>query len=62
MVLDACKNPAPRRLTCERCGTPFDCSLGGDCWCAKEPVRLPMPDAAAEDCLCPACLHAAAGK
>jgi hypothetical protein len=51
---------AARRLACARCGTAFDCSLGGGCWCADEPYRLPMPDTAAEDCLCPACLRAAA--
>jgi hypothetical protein len=44
-----------RRLNCERCGRPFDCSLDGDCWCAAEPVRLPLP--ATGDCLCPDCLR-----
>lgn len=52
--------PPPRRLACARCGATFDCSLGGPCWCAAEPYRLPMPDAAAEDCLCPSCLRKAA--
>jgi hypothetical protein len=53
----------PRRLTCARCGTTFDCSLGGDCWCAAEAVRLPLPTDSSEDCLCRACLHqAAAGR
>jgi hypothetical protein len=51
---------APRRLACARCGTAFDCRPGGGCWCAEEPYRLPMPDSGAEDCLCPACLGAAA--
>ncbi|MPZ41030.1 MAG: hypothetical protein GEU95_23895 [Rhizobiales bacterium] len=51
---------APRRLSCARCGAAFDCSLGGRCWCASEPYRFPMPDSTAEDCLCPACLKAAA--
>jgi Cysteine-rich CWC len=60
---------APRPLTCARCGVPFDCGLGGDCWCAAEPFRLPMPKPApkltpepgsVEDCLCPICLRAAA--
>ena len=51
----------PRQLACARCGTTFDCSLEGGCWCAKEPYRLPISDAAtAEDCLCPACLRQAA--
>ena len=49
-----------RRLACARCGTRFDCGLGGDCWCAAEPYRLPMDNAAIEDCLCPACLRKAA--
>jgi len=64
--------PAPtlRRLACARCGTAFDCSQSGDCWCAAEPVRLPMPGTMpgpmtgdpAEDCLCPACLRQAAQR
>jgi hypothetical protein len=54
--------PAPRRLTCARCGAAFDCGLGGDCWCAAEPYRMPMTTAAAEDCLCPACLRQAAAE
>lgn len=49
-----------RALNCERCGTPFECGLGGECWCAEESVRLPMPKDAANDCLCPACLRKAA--
>jgi hypothetical protein len=49
-----------RRLVCARCGVAFDCGLGGECWCAAEPYRLPLPGAATEDCLCPACLKQAA--
>jgi Cysteine-rich CWC len=50
-----------RELLCARCGTAFQCGLGGDCWCAAEPVRAPMPaPGSGEDCLCPACLRAAA--
>jgi hypothetical protein len=49
-----------RRLACARCGTAFACGFDGDCRCAAEPYRLPMPDAAAKDCLCPACLRQAA--
>jgi hypothetical protein len=51
----------PRKLACARCGAAFECNLGGGCWCAAEPYRLPLPDQAAEDCLCPACLRKAAG-
>jgi hypothetical protein len=51
----------PRRVVCARCGTAFDCALGGDCWCAAEPYRLPLTAAGViEDCLCPACLRQAA--
>ena len=52
---------SPRRLACARCGAAFECGLGGECWCAAEPYRLPMPPAGeSEDCLCPACLRKAA--
>jgi hypothetical protein len=54
-------NP-PRQLACARCGTAFECALDGDCWCAAEPYKLPMPADAAEDCLCPACLREAASR
>jgi hypothetical protein len=51
---------AARRLICARCGAAFDCGLGRDCWCAGF-ARLPMPaPGSVEDCLCPACLRAAA--
>jgi uncharacterized protein len=52
-----------RRLACARCGTVFDCGAGGKdggCWCMNEPVRAPLPVNAAGDCLCPACMRAAA--
>jgi hypothetical protein len=39
----------------------FDCGLSAECWCAAEPYRLPMTKALIEDCLCPECLHKAAG-
>jgi hypothetical protein len=55
-------NPASRRLACSGCGTAFDCSLTGSCWCAEEPVRLPMSMAASEDCLCRDCLRKLAGQ
>jgi hypothetical protein len=47
----------PRTLTCAKCGQSFGCSLGGGCWCADEPYRLPVPEEAGQDCLCPACLR-----
>jgi hypothetical protein len=51
----------PRSLTCARCGAAFECgSTVGRCWCAEEDFRLPMPADSSEDCLCPACLRAAA--
>jgi len=50
----------PRWIYCARCGTPFECGLAADCWCAAEPYRLPMTKASREDCLCPACLRKAA--
>jgi hypothetical protein len=59
----ASEAPTPnshRRLACARCGTAFECRLDGGCWYAAEPYRLPMTDAATEDCLCPACLREAA--
>jgi len=52
-----------RHLTCARCGAAFDCGIGGNdggCWCMDEAVRLPMPAADGGDCVCPACLRAAA--
>jgi hypothetical protein len=51
---------AGRTVTCARCGMAFSCGLGGDCWCAAEPYRLPMTKAAVEDCLCRDCLRKAA--
>jgi len=54
-----------RRLACERCGTAFECGSGGTahaCWCMDESHRLPMPEPDAGDCLCPACLRAAANR
>jgi len=63
MASAAPDSPTPSRsLSCARCGTAFECRPGGDCWCAAEPYRLPMPDSAAEDCLCPACLRAKAAE
>jgi hypothetical protein len=52
---------ASHRIICARCGTAFNCGGdSGDCWCMDEAYRLPMPTAAREDCVCPACLRQAA--
>jgi len=51
---------SPRRLICTSCGTEFGCDLSGNCWCAEEPVKLPMP--AGGDCLCRDCLRKAAAR
>jgi hypothetical protein len=61
------EEPAVRQKTCARCGTVFGCrSEIGGCWCADEPVYLPMPvpgsPEAAEDCLCPTCLRAESAR
>ena len=37
----------------------FRCDLSGNCWCAEETAKLPMP-AAGDDCLCRECLRKAA--
>ena len=67
MTLKAAEQQLPlRRLACARCGMAFECGSGGsegaDCWCMDESYRLPMPEQDASDCLCPACLRAAAAK
>ena len=45
-----------RQLTCADCGASFTCDPAGQCWCAEEVARLPMPVDGA-DCLCPDCLR-----
>ena len=49
--------PPTRQLACAQCGAVFGCNLEGGCWCAAEPYRVPLPDSAAQDCLCPDCLR-----
>jgi hypothetical protein len=59
--MDAADAITPRRIICARCGQAFDCGLGGECWCAAESFRLPMPEPqSGADCVCPRCLLAAA--
>jgi hypothetical protein len=55
------ENLLPRRLACSGCGTEFNCSPAGPCWCGEETARLPMP-VAGEDCLCRDCLRKAAAQ
>jgi hypothetical protein len=53
------RETAQRQLVCARCGAAFSCGAGTNhCWCFDESYRVPMPTAAGEDCLCPACLRA----
>ncbi|HEY1748003.1 MAG TPA: cysteine-rich CWC family protein [Xanthobacteraceae bacterium] len=51
----------PRLVVCENCGGEFGCSRDdiGECWCAKESYRLPLPPETTrfKDCLCPQCLR-----
>ncbi|WP_454624749.1 hypothetical protein [Bradyrhizobium cenepequi] len=56
------KESMSRRLSCSRCGTEFTCSPSGQCWCAAEPYRLPMPPHDGGDCLCPDCLRRLVGE
>ncbi len=47
-----------RPVSCERCGTPFTCTLGGPCWCGQEEFQLPLTtEGVPFDCLCPSCLR-----
>ena len=53
-----------RELACERCGRSFGCGVDdGACWCAEveldDAARARLA-AAADDCVCPACLAEAA--
>jgi hypothetical protein len=50
------EKPAARRLSCSGCGTEFICELSGNCWCAEETTKLPMPTEG-RDCLCRECLR-----
>lgn len=55
--------PPLQQLACARCGASFECgAAAGACWCMEETYRLPLPETAAADCLCPACLRVAAAK
>ncbi|WP_442935637.1 hypothetical protein [Nitrobacter sp. NHB1] len=63
LLIDMTRQPerqTVRRLVCSGCGTEFGCELSGNCWCAEETARLPMPTQGG-DCLCRDCLRKAAG-
>jgi hypothetical protein len=61
MTLSLPEQNKERRLSCARCGSAFDCGAHtGHCWCADEAYRMPLPTTSDADCLCPACLRAAA--
>jgi hypothetical protein len=53
------------RIICKRCDGEFDCSPSreGECWCAEEAYRLPLPllpeTGGVTSCLCPSCLRQA---
>ncbi|MGO9356666.1 MAG: cysteine-rich CWC family protein [Xanthobacteraceae bacterium] len=67
-ITDPTASPSPggmaRRPACPRCGAVFGCDLSENCWCNGEAAQLPVPakveDGGQQDCLCPACLRAAA--
>jgi len=51
------KKGRDRAVSCERCGAPFTCTLGGLCWCGQEEFKLPLTTVGGpSDCLCPSCL------
>jgi hypothetical protein len=56
LMTNLLENQPTRRLACAGCGTEFNCSLSGPCWCSDEAFRLPMPTDG-DDCLCPDCLR-----
>jgi hypothetical protein len=56
LMTNGLENAPTRRLACAACGTEFNCSLSGPCWCSEEAFRLPMPTDGV-DCLCPNCLR-----
>jgi hypothetical protein len=59
MAEEPARKSSARVVICAQCGASFGCDLSGDCWCADEPFRLPVPAATdtASDCLCPTCLR-----
>ena len=46
--------------TCPACGVVFTCGVAAgmaECWCARLPPILAVPEAHAGQCYCPACLR-----
>jgi hypothetical protein len=53
-------DPGAFQKTCQQCGSSFGCgAAAGKCWCEELPALAEPADG---DCLCPACLRAAAGE
>jgi hypothetical protein len=42
---------------CSKCNAPMSCNPEHDCWCAKFPLVLPVPDKTTEGCFCRNCLE-----
>jgi hypothetical protein len=43
--------------TCKSCGNQFGCEKSEDCWCAKFPPVLDVPENQYISCFCPECLQ-----
>ena len=57
------RSPSAREKTCEACGKVFLCVGADGCWCGAvklEPKRSEDLRSRYNDCLCEACLRAAA--
>ena len=54
------QSPSVREAACPQCGAVFHCGArAGACWCQDLPPVTVLADG---DCLCPACLTAAAER
>jgi hypothetical protein len=64
-TISCCRTVLSVPKTCQNCGTTFACGAPCHCWCdhvaldAETRAELPQRFT---DCLCPACLEAAAAK
>ncbi len=60
-MVSGAQDSSPGTERCARCGEAFRCGAAAgeaECWCYAAPAVAPDP--AAESCLCPRCLRAAA--